>query len=415
MAGNSILTDSVIVQESLMELKNQLGFTKNINRQYDDKFAVEGAKVGDTINIRKPSRYEVTTGSVFVGQDTADQSVALQLDTQCHVGMQFSSKDLTLSIDSFKERYVKPAVTALANKVDFTGLLLYKKVQSAVGVPSATVFPSSLKGFLQAKQKLAENGAPKGMYNAIVNPATEASMVLGLSGLFQSSEKIAAQYEDGTMGIAAGSKFMMSQNVASHTIGAQGGTPLVDAATPVVSGATTLVTKGWSNSITGVVKEGDVFTIANVYAVNPQTRQSTGALQNFLVTADANSGASTGPATISIYPAIITSGQYQTVNSLPADGAVIQIFGSASAYAGIVCPQNIVYHKDFAVLGCADLMLPKGLHMAARASDQDSGLSLRLISDFDTVNDRLLTRLDILFGWKVVYPELACRVVGQPA
>lgn len=415
MSGNSLLTDSVIVRESLMELKNQLGFTKNINRQYDDKFAVEGAKIGDTINIRKPSRYEVTTGAVFVGQDSADQSVPLQLDTQCHVGMAFSSKDQTLSVDAFKERYVKPAVTALANKVDFTGLALYKKIQSAVGVPSATAFPSDLKGFLQAKQKLAENGAPKGVYSALINPATEASVVQGLKGLFQSSSEIASQYEDGTMGYAAGSKFMMSQNIAQHTIGALGGTPLVDASTAVVSGATTLVTKGWSNNITGVLKEGDVITIANVYAVNPQTRQSTGSLQQFVVTADANSGASTGPATLSIYPAIISSGQYQTVNSLPADGAVIQIFGSASAYAGIISPANLVFHKDAFVLGCADLFLPKGLHMAARASDPESGLSLRLISDYDTVNDRLLSRLDILFGWKVMYPELACRVHGQPA
>lgn len=274
--SNSLLTDSIIVRESLMELKNQLGFTKNVNRQYDEKFAVEGAKIGDTINIRKPSRYEVTDGAVFVGQDSQDQSVPLVLDSQKHVGMAFSSKDLTLSVDAFKERYVKPAVTALANKVDYTGLDLYKKVQSAVGVPSASAFPSDLKGFLQAKQKLAENGAPKGVYNALVNPATEASLIQGLKGLFQSSDQIAKQYEDGTMGMAAGSKFMMSQNIASHTIGALGGTPLVDASTPVVSGATSIVTKGWSNNITGVVKEGDVLTFAGVYAVNPQTRKSTG-------------------------------------------------------------------------------------------------------------------------------------------
>jgi hypothetical protein len=412
MAGNSLLTDSIIVKESLMELKNQLGFTKNINRQYDDRFAVEGAKIGDTINVRKPSRYEVTTGATYVGQDSADQSVALQLDTQCHVGLAFSSKDMTLSVDAFNERYVKPAVTALANKVDYTGLALYKKVQSAVGVPSATAFPSTLKGFLQAKQKLAENGAPKGMYNAIVSPSTEASLVNGLSGLFQSSDKIAAQYEDGTMGIAAGSKFMMSQNVASHTIGALGGTPLVSGAT--VSGATTLVTKGWTAAAAPRLKEGDVFTIAGVNAVNPQTRQSTGSLQNFVVTADFSSDGS-GNGTVSIYPAIITSGQYQTVDALPVDGAAILVFGSASAYAGIVCPQNLVYHKDFAVLGCADLFVPKGVHMGARASDPESGLSVRLIAQYDGVNDRMLSRLDILFGWKVVYPELACRVVGQPA
>ncbi len=413
--ANSLLTDSVITREALMSLKNNIVFTKGVNRQYDDKFAVEGAKVGDTINIRKPSRYEVTTGAVFVAQDTQDQSVALQLDTQLHVGMSFSSKDLTLSIGEFRTRYIDPAMIALGNKVDYTGLALYKKVQSAVGVPSATAFPSTLKGYLQAKQKLAELGAPKGPYTAIVPPGTEASLVDGLKSLFQSSSEIAKQYEAGEMGTAAGSKFKMSQNVPAHTIGAQGGTPLVDAATAVVSGATTLVTKGWSNGVTGVVKEGDVITIDNVYQVNPQTRQSTGALAQFVVTADANSGASTGPATLSIYPAITSSGQYQTVNALPVDGAIIKVFGSASAYAGIVTPQSLVYHKDAFVLGCADLILPKGTHMAARASDPDSGLSLRLISDYDSINDRMNTRLDILFGWKCVYPEFAARVVGQPA
>lgn len=410
--SNSLLTDSIIVKESLMELKNQLGFTKGVNRQYDDRFAISGAKVGDTINIRKPSRYEVTDGAVLNIQDSEDQSVALVLDTQKHVGMAFSSKDLTLSVDAFRERYVKPAVTALANKIDYTGLALYKKVHSAVGVPSASAFPSSLKGFLQAKQKLAENGAPMGVYNAIVNPATEASMVNGLSGLFQSSEQIASQYEDGTMGYAAGSKFMMSQNVNSHTIGQLGGTPLMNGAT--LSGATQIVTDGWTASAAVRLKEGDVITIADVYAVNPQTRQSTGSLQQFVVTEDASSDGS-GNCTIKVYPAIISSGQYQTVNSLPADGAAILTFGHASSYASVVAPQNLVFHKDAFVLGCADLYLPKGLDMAARASDPESGLSIRLISDYDSVNDRLISRLDILYGWKAVYPELACRVVGQPA
>src|ERR1019366_117358 len=204
MAGNSILTDSIIVKECLLALKNNLGFTKNVNRQYDDKFAVEGAKIGDTINLRKPSRYQVTSGATFVAQDSVDQSLPLVLDTQNHVGMAFSTKDLTLSVDNFRERYIENAVIALANKVDNDGLKLYQSVPNAVGVPVASTPPSTLKGFLQAKQKLAENGAPIDTYSAILNPASEAAMVNGLSGLFQSAEKIAEQYEKGVMGMAAG-------------------------------------------------------------------------------------------------------------------------------------------------------------------------------------------------------------------
>lgn len=411
--SNQLLTDSIIVREALRQLKNQLGLTKNVNRQYDDKFAVEGAKIGDTINIRKPSRYEVTEGAVLNVQDSIDQSVPLQLNHQQHVGMGFSSKDLTLSVDAFSDRYVKPAVTALANKVDFTGHQeLYKQVFNAVGVPSATALPSDLKGFLQAKQKLADGGAPVDGLTAMVDPATEASLVYGLKGLFQSAEQISAQYEKGVMGIAAGSKFMMSQNVVKHTIGALGGTPLMNGST--AAGATQIVTDGWTNSVTGVLKAGDVISIAGVYAVNPQTRQTTGQLAQFSVQADVDSNGS-GQATITLDRAIYASGQYQNVSALPADNAAITIFGHASSYAGIIAPQNLVFHKDAFVLGCADLILPKGMHMAARASDPDSGLSIRLVSGYDIVNDRMNSRLDILYGWKCVYAEMACRVVGQPA
>jgi len=413
--SNSVLTDSIIVKESLMELKNQLGFTKHVSRQYDDRFAASGAKIGDTINIRKPSRYAVTDGAVLNVQDSVDQSVALQLDTQKHVGLAFSSKDLTLSVDLFRERYITPAVTALANSVDYTGYAaMYKQIYSSVGVPSATALPSTLKGFTQAKAKMALLGAPQDGLTAIVDPNVEASMVEGLKSLFQSSEQIKQQYEKGVMGIAAGSKFVSSANVAKHTIGALGGTPAVKT-TITAQGATSIAVDGsLGSSVAGYLKAGDVFSIATVYAVNPQTKQSTGELAQFVVTSDA-AAATNEIATLSFTPAIYSTGAYQNVDSLPADGDAITVFGHASSYANIVCPQNMVFHKDAFALGCADLILPKGMHMAAHASDPESGLSMRLVSGFDIVNDRMNSRLDILFGWKCLYPEFACRVVGQPA
>src|SRR5262245_48790298 len=150
MAGNSFLTDSIIVKESLMELKNQLAFSKSVYRGYDSQYAQSGAKKGDTINLRKPARYVANDGPTIVIQDSVDESIAFQLDYHKHVAMGFSQKDLTLSIDNFKERYIKPAVTTLANAVDYAGYLeMYKRVYSAVGVPSATAFPSTLKGFTQ--------------------------------------------------------------------------------------------------------------------------------------------------------------------------------------------------------------------------------------------------------------------------
>jgi hypothetical protein len=413
--SNSLLTDSIIVKESLMELKNQLGFTKHVNRQYDDRFAQEGAKIGDTINIRKPSRYSVTDGAVLNIQDSQDVSVALQLDTQRHVGMAFSSKDLSLSVDSFRERYIKPAITSLANDLDYTGYnAMYKQVWNAVGVPSASALPSTLKGFTQAKAKIAHSGGPLDDLVAIIDPDVEASMTEGLKSLFQSSEQIKKQYEKGVMGLAAGSKFVMSQNVKKHTIGAVDGSPQVKTSITAQGTTSVVIDTITTASITGAYKAGDVVTFGSVYAVNPQTKQSTGQLMQFVVQADAN--ASSNEATISVLPAMYTTGANQNIDAFPLDNALVKVFGgTASAYSSVVAPQNLVFSRDAFALGCADLILPKGMHMAARASDPDSGLSIRLVSGYDIVNDRMNSRLDILFGWKCLYADFACRVVGQPA
>lgn len=412
--GNSLLTDSVIVKESLRELKNQLTFTNSINRQYDDRFAASGGKVGDTINIRLPNRYVANDGATLVIQDSEDRSVPLTLDQHKHVGMAFSQKDLTLSVDAFKERYIKPAVTTLASAVDYYMYnTMYKSVFSSVGVPSASALPSTLKGFTQAKAKMAGLGASVENLTSIVDPMVEASLVEGLKGLFQSSEQIAKQYEKGVMGFAAGSKFKMSQSVAKHTSGAPVGTPAVKT-TIAAEGATTIAVDGITGSITNCYKAGDVIQIGGVYAVNPLTKASTGELAQFVVTANTDS-ATNEIASLPISPAIYLTGAKQNVDAYPVDGGLITLFGNASSYGGLVVPQNMVFHKDAFVLGCADIELPKGMEMAARASDPDSGLSIALIKGFDIVNYRSITRLDIIFGGKCVYPEFACRVVGQPA
>lgn len=410
--SNSLLTNDVISKECLMSLKNNLVFTRNANRQYGKEFGKTGAKIGKVFNIRKPSRYTVTTGATLNIQDSQDQSVPLTLDKHYHVGMAFSQDDRTLSVDMFRERYIDPAMIALANQIDSQFYNdMVNAVYSSVGVPSGTALPSTLKGFTQAKALMESLGAPKGMTNAIVNPFVQASLVDGNKGLFQSSEKIAEQYETGLMGIAAGSKFASSANVSQHTVGPLGGTPLINGTT--VSGATTLVTDGWTNGNALRLKMGDVISIANVYSVNPQTRLTTGQLAQFVVTADCND--TSGAITIPIDRALISSGQYQNVDSLPADNSAITIFGSASAYASVVCPQNLVFLKNAFAIGVADLELPDEGVKASRAVDEDAGLSLTMTSQFDITNYRNVTRIDFLGGWKCIYPELACRVVGQPA
>lgn len=402
--ANTLLTIDMITKEALRILENNLTFTKGVNRQYDSQFANSGAKIGDTLRIRKPPRWTVRDGATLSAQDATDESVSLVLDKQKGVDFQFTSKELALSIDDFAERYLKTAMAAVANKIDYDGLTLYQNVYNAVGTPATP--PSALLTFANGKVKMSDDGCPQdNMISAVVGAQVEANLVDAAKALFHAGKELEKQYEEGKMGMFGGMKFSMDQNINTHTVGALGGTPLVDGATQ--TGAS-LVTKGWSNSITNVVKVGDIFTIAGVFHVNPQSKISTGVLQQFVVTANASSGASTGPATISISPSIVTSGATQTVSASPADNAALTVLGAGAA----VSPQHLIYHRDAFALGCADLDLPRGVDFASRVSSDKVGLSVRIVRAYDIVNDRFPCRIDVLYGWKAIYPQLACRVAG---
>lgn len=399
--ANSFLTPDVIAKEALLQFKNNMGFTRSVNKQYSPEFAKKGAKIGDSIRIRKPNRYVVSNGATFVGQDTTEENVTLQLNNQKHVGMNFSAKDMTLTIEEFSDRYVKPAALALANKVDQDGLQLAQDVYNAVGTPGTT--PSALLTYLQAQQKVSESAGPDDEnYCFGVNPAASTAIVDALKGLFQSSSEIDKQYKRGLMGMAAGGEWKRLQNIYTHTVGAYAGTPLVNGGSQ--TGAS-LVTDGWSSGASALAK-GDIFTIAGVFKVNPLTKQSTGALQQFVVTAAVSD--TSGAKTIAISPSIVTSGALQTVNASPADNAAITVLGAAST----VSPCNLLYHKDAFVMGMADLVLPEGVDMAARAVDEESGLSVRLVRQYDANEDNFITRLDVLYGWLSARPEFACRIQG---
>jgi hypothetical protein len=396
----------MITREALMVLENNLTFTKFVNREYDDKFGVSGAKIGTTLRVRKPARYTVRDGATASIQDHVEAYVNLPLTTQKGVDLSFTSAERTLSLDDFSSRILKPAVSQLANQIDYDGLGLYAKVANLVGTPGTT--PATALAYLQAGQKLDEMGAPvDDQRSVVINPAAQAATVDGLKGLFQSSNEIAKQYRDGKMGIGLGFKFSMDQNVNRHTVGVNTGTPLVNGANQ--TGAT-LNTDGWTASQTNILKAGDVFTIAGVYAVNPQTRESTGALQQFVVLANVNSGSGAGAAALSISPSIVTSGALQTVTASPADDAVITVVG----VGGASYPQNLAFHKDAFTLACADLELPDGLPSSAksRISDKRLGLSLRMCAYYDGANDINAYRLDVLYGWACIRPELACRITG---
>ena len=405
--ANTILTISMITKEALRILENNLSFAKGVSRKYDDKYGVEGAKIGDTLNIRKPPRYLGRVGQAAVIEDSTQTSVPLTLTTQRGVDVQFSSKELALSLDEFSDVVIKPAVASIANAIDRDGLLLYQDVYNSVGVPGTSLTSTTaLLTFLQAGAKMTNEGTPLDkMRSAVIDANTQVTMVDGLKGLFQSSEKIAEQYERGNMGLAAGLKFSIDQNVVNHTVGPLGGVPLVNG---VSQTGANLITDGWTAAVALRLLKGDVFTIAGVFAVNPQSLQSTGQLRQFTVLANASSDVA-GNVTIPISPSMTLVGPFKTVTALAADNAAITVLGPANT----VSAANLCYHRDAFVLATADLPLPGGVDMAARVSDKQLGISLRMVRQYDVMTDLYVCRMDVLYGWKTLYPELACRVYGN--
>lgn len=399
--ANTLLTISMITREALRVLENQLTFTRQVNTNYDSHFGREGAKIGTSLNVRKPPRYVGRTGQAISIEDATEEQVTITLDTQFGVDITFTSEDLALSIDDFQDRFIAPAVATVANKIDADGMALYKKVYNSIGTPATT--PAAILIYLKAGVALDNNSCPQdGKRSLVITPLMQAVIVDALKGLFQQATAIAQQYSKGQMGIAAGFNWYMDQNVNTHTTGV-----FTTSATPLVNGASqtgaSLITDGW-NSGSSTLKEGDVFTIAGVNHVNPQSRQSTGELQQFVVTADKTS--SGGAITIPISPSIITGTGFQTVTGSPADNAAITMVGAESTST----PQGLAFHRDAFCLSSADLPLPGGVDMAARVADKQLGLSVRMVRQYDITTDKWPCRLDILYGWDVLRPELACRV-----
>ena len=399
MANNTLLNVDQITLEALMILKNELGFTRNVDRQHDKDFRKVNS-IGDSIRIRKPVRYTVSTGQAIDIQASQETEVTLVLDQQKHVAMEFSSKELLLDVNQFAKQFIEPAVVQLANEIDYDGTALYKGVYNAVG--TAGTVPTAALTYLQVGQKLDEFSVPRDKRAMVVTPATEVNAVDTLKGLFHASGPLSNQYRKGEIGKSVlGFDWYMDQNIRSHTAGTYAGTSLVNGASQTGS---SLVTDGWSSGASDL-KEGDLITIANVYAVNPKNRQSTGALQQFVVTSDISD--SSGAMTISISPSITLTGPYQTVNSLPANDAAVSVVSGTTA---LVSRQNLGFHRDAFTLGMGILESPKGVDFAAVKYDKQLGLAIRCVRQYDIRTDQYPCRLDILYGWLAQRPELACRL-----
>lgn len=390
------LTDGDITREALRILKNANAIIGAVNRQYDDRFGVTGAKNGGQLQIRLPNRYTVGTGRTITPQDTTEQTTALVVATQKHVPVQFYSSELTLSLDDFSSRILKPAMSVLASTVAAdVATACASGFTNYVGTPGTT--PTSFLTYAQAGERLDWQTAPRdGNRKMILNPTAMAATADAQKGLFAPAGAIGDQYESGMMDKMTGWGFEMDQSLPTITHGAgasyQTNTPTF------TSGSSTLAV----DTGTGALSAGQQFTIAGVFEVNPDTKASTGQLKVFTV-ASAYAG---GAGNITLSQAIYTSGAYQNVSATIPDNTALTLIGSAStAYV-----RNLGFHRDAVVLATADLEMPKGVDMANRQSID--GLSLRFVRFYDGTNDNFIGRFDILYGIKVVRPEFGVVVYG---
>ncbi len=413
-AGNVLLTDDVIAKEALRLLKNELVTAPLVYRSVEKVFG----KVGDTISLKKPFRTKTASGRTLVKQPMVDVTIPFKINNHEHFGLEITQRDRTLSLQNFSERYLKSGITQLANKIDKSIL----DVATTRGFFSSTIAGSAIgtKDLLIAKARQTMVGVPDdGLRRAILNPLDGAEISDATSKVFNEAF-VKESIQKGYMGPLAGYYVFESNNINSYTAG-QGWTGTILVAGANQTGAS-LNLDGFGTTGSALLKKGDMFTIAGVYEINPQSYQSTGKLQVFVVTEDANIASGTpNTATVKISPAIndgslttvdaegatISLGAYQNVSNKPADNAPITLIGTA----GTAIRQNVLFHRDAIALAMVDLELPQSAMVKARVRDEDSGLSMSMTGAYDITNHSEITRIDCVWGTDVIYGELIHRLL----
>jgi hypothetical protein len=392
--SNTILTPTAVTREALRILHQKLNFVGSIERQYDDSYAKSGAKIGDSLKIRLPNQYTVRTGRAIQVQDTQESSVTLQIATQKGVDISFTSDELTLDLDSFSKRILDPAMTVLASTIEYDAMSMYKDVGQSIWNGGSAL---TLAKVLAGKKKLQDSLAPMNDRTASLQTQETVDLVDTLKGLFQDSSGIAKQYREGMMGRTAGFDFVENTLWPAHTRGAADTAYVCNTSTGITSGSASITVSAGS----GAGSVGDVFTIEGIYAVHPETKVSTGALFQFVVATAFDSGATT----IVVYDAPVTSGAKQNVSVVSAGASKdLTFFGTLST----AVTTSMLYQKEAFAFATADLVMPSGVDFARR--EVLDGISMRIVRQYSITDDSFPCRIDVLYGYKTLRPQLACRL-----
>lgn len=407
--ANTLLTISQITKAALPIFVNSNAFLGMINREYSGQYAQDGAKIGDTLNIRVPSNYIVTDGPTLAVQDNTQTTVPLVISKQRHVDIAFTSKEQSLQLEDFEDLILRPALNTLAATVanDVMSVALATPNMRAQGVAfdgtGTLVSPTALT-FNQARAQLAFNSAPQTDLTAIMDYSTDVRISDSLKGQFNPTGRISQMFDSGEVrGPALGiANWMSDQTVPVFTAGTFTTMPTVNGANQTGSAIT--VTAGTAN----VLLKGDIIAFPSVYAVNRLTGASTGQLRQFVLTADYS-----GTGTLKIYPALIPAvivGGLNTVAGATCTASPTTTNTILAALpTGTQYRRNLVFQKDAFTLATADLPT-YGKGVIASARENYSGVSIRTLQSYDVANDRAITRMDILYGYASLRPEWACIV-----
>ena len=414
---NTILTPDIILRKCLQVLHAKLNFIGKINRQYDSQFASAGGKIGESLRIRLPEKYVVKTGATLQVQDSTEQYTTMTVATQKHVGMKFTTRELTMSIEDFTERKIVPAMSMLASSVEADALSMVLDIYNQVGTEGTV--PQTLKVFGDARAKLNQYLAPMDQNRTmLLTSAVSSTLVDKISTLFHDSAEISRQYREGIMGRAMGFTFAENDLLPTLTNGTRvvSAGQVVDVSAGWVDGSTTLKITGGTSA--GTILAGEILTLGGaagngIYAVHPETKTAYPWLQQFVVTTGTT--LSSGGGTISIYPAPTLTGPYQNISVTPVNGTTSVNFVNAT-YNGSGAASNAIstligFHKDAFAFVSADLEMPSGVDFAARKVMD--GISMRIIRQYDINNDTIPARIDVFYGYKTIRPELAVRVIGN--
>jgi len=402
--ANTTLTPTAVTREALRILHQKLNFVGTVNREYDSSFGKSGAKIGDSLKIRLPNQYTIRSGAALSSQDVVESSVTLQVATQKGVDTTWTSDDLSLDIDDFGSRILEPAMSVLAANIESDAMAMYKDVYNHVTDVGATIEASDV---MKASKVLTDNLAPYESRCLNLNTQDNLDLVDALKGLYNDQTNVGKNYKEGRVASHTfGYQSIMENSLwPQHTTGTDDGTGdyLVNDSGTIAEGSTSITT----DTGAGTYLIGDIFYFASVYAVHPETKATLTKLKEFTVTA--NSG--TSATTISFSPALYSSGAKQNVSAMPANNAALHKNESdqstdiaASADFGV----SMAYHKDAFCFATADLVMPKGVDFAAR--EVMDGISMRIVRDYSISADTFPTRIDVLYGYKTVRPELACRI-----